>query len=297
VPPQFGCELFRSPQSYFRTCRWYIFGKSQETKRYTLVSTLTSQLSNIDQENVVSSKLPSPIGNKNRSQIVTTPNGQGVSEIHNISRTSNPNNTILSSHFTLGATIPPPKFDPQVDLATQFLDEVETYMRQKRLAPQDWISQLTTVFAKNPAQELWWKRTKIIAQTWEDFRKNFTEMYGSTSDEDNALEKLVLKRQLESESFKTFALTTELQYLCVHPSAKRDSSELLDFISKRAISSLRPHLLGSKASNLYELIKLADKIEPTRPPVPNKAEITPHKDSLMSVGRSSSFKLHPLQIN
>jgi len=159
------------------------------------------------------------------------------------------------------AKIPVPKFDPNLDLASQFLDDLEVYMKQLRLAPDDWISQLSLVFSKNSTQALWWKRTRILVKSWLEFKTQFLEMYGSITDSNAALEKLVLKRQTVGQPFETFALETELQYLRVHPKADRDSKDIISFISQRALPELRANLLGCNAQNIYDLIKLAQKIE------------------------------------
>jgi len=167
----------------------------------------------------------------------------------------------VPSHFTIGANIPVPKFDPMTDLTIQFLEDVEVYMLQKRLSPSEWLSQLSFILSKDPLQDLWWRRTRILAVTWDDFKRHFSEMFGSPTEDSQALENLVVRRQTTSEPFEKFALSMELQYLRVHPNATRDTDEVLTFISQRAIPSLKAHLLGSKARSIYDLIKLAKQIE------------------------------------
>jgi len=108
-------------------------------------------------------------------------------------------------NFTVGAKIPIPKFAPTTDLAVQFLEDLEQYMIQKRLVKSDWITQLYLVFAKEKIQELWRKRTRVIISNWSEFREHFCQMFGSSIEDNPALKNLVLRRQLSSESFESFA--------------------------------------------------------------------------------------------
>jgi hypothetical protein len=163
--------------------------------------------------------------------------------------------------------IPPPKFFPHVETAENFLLELDSYMRRKRLAPEDWILLLPSVFSTDKTQSVWWQRTKLIAKTWDDFKQHFILMYGSDSDKLNSLEKLLNRRQHENEDFQTFAFEMDMQYRKVYlPAPSSNESEILQFISERSLPFMRVPLMGCGAKSLIDLINFANKIHPPPPP-------------------------------
>jgi hypothetical protein len=86
--------------------------------------------------------------------------------------------------------------------------------------------------------------------------------YGSESEKNSTLEKLLLRRQTEQESFQKFAFEMDLMYRKVYNMDTDDNtSEILSFISERALPTLKPHLLAYHAKDLYELVLYGSKIE------------------------------------
>jgi len=94
-----------------------------------LVSVLTARTDHPRTQST-ESQLLSPVSDHVSSIGNVTPHIHQVTDFPDVTTHSGSNQPVLSSHFTIGANIPVPKFDPQVDLASQFIDEVETYMRQ-----------------------------------------------------------------------------------------------------------------------------------------------------------------------
>ena len=195
------------------------------------------------------------------------------------------NNTQAPYIIHSQANVPIPMFNPNIDDATQFISEVETYMQQKRIPTGEWLTQLNTVFQKNDKQLLWWKRTKFVISTWDEFCSNFKQFYGTEGDRDKALSNLVLKTQKPNESFETFALETELQYLRLFPEKKSKPKDALEFISERALPHLKPHLLGANCANIYDLIKFGNKIDK-----PNHDVTKKNGDKSQGVAQSSHNK-------
>jgi hypothetical protein len=173
--------------------------------------------------------------------------------------TSLPSTTII---FQSGGSVPMPKFNPKLETAEHFLSELEVYMRRKRSPPEDWTLMLSPIFNQDPDQSLWGKRARMVAKSWETFKQHFRAFYGSDSDKCSALEKLLLRRQRDNESFQTFAFEMDLMYRKVHNlSSDLNVKEVLSFISERALPTLKPHLLAYQAKDLYELVLYGSKIE------------------------------------
>jgi hypothetical protein len=121
---------------------------------------------------------------------------------------------------------------------------------------------LSPIFNQDPDQSLWWKRARMVAKSWETFKQHFRAFYGSDSDKCSALEKLLLRRQRDNESFQTFAFGMDLMYRKVHNlQSDVNVKEVLSFISERALPTLKPHLLAYQAKDLYELVLYGSKIE------------------------------------
>jgi hypothetical protein len=170
-----------------------------------------------------------------------------------------PNTPII---FQSGGSIPMPKFNSKLETAEHFLSELEMYMRRKRCPPEDWTLMLSPIFNQDPDQSLWWKRARMVAKTWELFKEHFRAFYGSESDRCSALEKLLLRRQRENETFQTFAFEMDLMYRKVYNlSSDVNVKEVLTFISERALPTLKPHLLAFQAKDLYALVLYGSKIE------------------------------------
>lgn len=128
--------------------------------------------------------------------------------------------------------------------------------------PEEWILMLPQVFEKDHGQSLWWRRTKLIVKTWDEFKSEFTEMYGSDSNKHQSLEKLLNRRQRASESFQRFAFEMDMQYRKVfHSSTSIKQEEVLKFVAERSLPALKPHLLTCNAKTLVELVNLARSIE------------------------------------
>jgi hypothetical protein len=107
---------------------------------------------------------------------------------------------------------------------------------------------LSPIFKKDLEPALWWK-------------KHFLGFYGSESEKNSTLEKLLLRRQSEQESFQNFAFKMYLMYRKVYNMDTDDNTpEILSFISERALSTLKPHLLAYHAKDLYELVLYGSKI-------------------------------------
>lgn len=158
--------------------------------------------------------------------------------------------------------IPPPKFNPNIDSAENFLKELENHMERKRFIRKDWILSLPAVFNQDSNQALWWQRTKLFAHTWDEFKQHFITMYASDSDVHAALEKLLLRRQKEDEPFQKFAFEMDLQYRKVHRmTTNTKEAEIITFISERALPYLKANILGSSATTVVDLINYASKIE------------------------------------
>jgi hypothetical protein len=186
--------------------------------------------------------------------------------------TDKSNLVIVSGH------IPPPKFNQDLETASNFLHELELYFKQKKVHQDERLLHLSSIFKGNDELELWWLRTKLIVGNWEGFIDHFTQMFGSLSDKASALERLYSRRQKEGEPFQKFALEMELQYLKVNGSESVDGDEkiIINFISERALPAIRSHLLSANASSIYDLIQLARKIELSHPaPVPNNSISSP----------------------
>ncbi|CAL8087458.1 unnamed protein product [Orchesella dallaii] len=162
------------------------------------------------------------------------------------------------------ANIPPPRFNPDHNTADFFLDELKEYFEYSNIAPEDRLCHLSSVFGKEKELNLWWQRTKLQVTSWDGFCHHFMKMYGSTSDYTASLEKLLRRRQQPHESFKTFALEMELSYRKLHRENTPEINQtIIEFISERALPSIKPHLLGCHAKDIYELIQFAQKLEPT----------------------------------
>lgn len=153
------------------------------------------------------------------------------------------------------------------------MEKLTHYLEQKGVAITDRLCHLSTIFSTNKEVNLWWQRTKLQISSWEEFTFHFLSTYGTPEDHHAALEKLYRRRQRETEPFLHFAMEIELQYLKLHRDTQTlDSHSILQFIAERSLPYLKPHLLGCSAKNLYELIRLAQKIEPLpqSPPSPNR---------------------------
>lgn len=162
------------------------------------------------------------------------------------------------------ANIQPPKFNPDHNTADFFLEELNEYFEYSGVAPEDRLCHLISVFSKEKELNLWWQRTKLQVSNWDEFCDHFMKMYGSTSDYTASLEKLLRRRQQQNESFRTFALEMELAYRKLHRDNNPEINKtIIDFISERALPSLKPHLLGCHAQDIYELIQFAQKLEHT----------------------------------
>jgi hypothetical protein len=120
-----------------------------------------------------------------------------------------PNTPII---FQSGGSVPMPKFNPKLETAEHFLSELEVYMRRKRSPPENWTLMLSPIFNQDSDQSLWWKRARMVAKSWETFKQHFRAFYWSDSDKCSALEKLLLRRQRDNESFQTFAFEMDLMY-------------------------------------------------------------------------------------
>jgi hypothetical protein len=75
---------------------------------------------------------------------------------------------------------------------------------------------LSPIFNKDVDQALWWKRAKMVAHDWATFKSHFLSFYGSESEKNNTLEKLLLRRQTVHESFQKFAFEIDLMYRKVY---------------------------------------------------------------------------------
>jgi len=80
--------------------------------------------------------------------------------------------------YQAASNIPTPKFDPKLETAEYFIDEVEVYMRRKRIPQEDWVIMLSQVFNQDSEQSIWWKRAKMVAKTWDDFKSHFNNSMG-----------------------------------------------------------------------------------------------------------------------
>jgi hypothetical protein len=169
-------------------------------------------------------------------------------------------------YHTVG-NLPLPKFRQETESADNFILELEAYMKRKRFVPEEWILTLPSIFNQDPHQSLWWQRTKLFAHTWEQFKEQFLKMYGSSSNQHQTLEKLLLRRQKPEESFEKFAFEMELQYRKLYKIVNNERDiEIIQFVAERALPYLKPHLLASNNSSLIDLINFASKIERTPQP-------------------------------
>jgi len=191
--------------------------------------------------------------------------------------------------YQAAGNVPLPKFNPQLDTAENFISDIQIYMKRKRFAPDDHVLMLTPIFDQDKSQLLWWKHAKTVVNTWDDFKAHFLSMYGNEEDRHAALEKLLMRRQTEKETFQKFAFEMDLQYRKIYKISNNEfQKEILNFISERASVSLKPHLLGCNAPDLYALIRFATKIEV---PVPEekKKDWTPrNKDKSHGQGQHAS---------
>jgi hypothetical protein len=158
------------------------------------------------------------------------PNSYRSRTLHDCSRTiTNPHNSTPNASpapfpksdsiayqtpiiFQTGSSIPAPIFNPKLETADNFIRELEMYLRRKRIPYEDWTLMLSPIFNKDVDQALWWKRAKMVAHDWETFKKHFLSFYGSESEKNNTLEKLLLRRQTVHESFQKFAFEMDLMY-------------------------------------------------------------------------------------
>ncbi len=164
--------------------------------------------------------------------------------------------------FNSVGNVPLPKFNPTNDSAHNFIMELEHFMKRKRYMPEDWILSLPSAFSHDPNQSLWWQRTKLFAHTWDEFKVHFFNMYASESDRHSTLEKLLQRRQLNTEHFQKFAFEMELQYRKVHRLVdNKNEADIVTFIAERSLPYMKGHLLASNCKNVVELINYAVKIE------------------------------------
>jgi len=170
--------------------------------------------------------------------------------------------------YQAAGNIPMPKFNPTLDSAEQYVQDLEIYMRRKRIVAADHILMLTPIFEQDKEQKLWWKHAKTVVTTWEEFKVHFLAMYGNEADHHQALEKLLMRRQTEKESFQNFAFEMDLQYRKLYKITNNNNQkEIIMFISERALPNIKAHLLACNAKDLYELIRFGSKIEtPVREP-------------------------------
>ena len=211
------------------------------------------QPQNVPNIETVESQIPPQTNQSvNMPQITSTP-------FHNMSLFSNPQQNAVVFHSV--GNIPVPKFKPKLETAEHFLKEVEHYLRRKKHLPEDWLLVLPSIFNQEKSQSLWWHRTKLIVNTWDEFKEEFKKMYGSETQRLHNFELLLKRRQKESESFQTFALEMEMVYRKLHPNSTVRNEEILNFISERSLPYLKPHLLASKSNTLIDLINFAETLE------------------------------------
>ncbi|OXA42678.1 Activity-regulated cytoskeleton-associated protein [Folsomia candida] len=245
--------------------------KKQSLHSYTIPPPSYSQTTPVHPVIVSSQAIPPPQQTVTLTAPIPTTMAATITSNNQVLPTpiTTPTTTILSDGTTANVpiiyhsvgNIPPPKFSPNLDTAENFLQELEGFMRRKRLAPEDWILMLPSVFSSDRKQSTWWQRTKLMAKTWDEFKSNFIIMYGSDCDKMNSLEKLLNRRQSEKEDFHTFALQMDMQYRKVYQVApSTNESEVLQFIAERALPHLRIPLFGCGAKSLVDLINFGQKI-------------------------------------
>ena len=161
-----------------------------------------------------------------------------------------------------GGNVPMPKFNSKLDTAETFLLELESYMKRRRYPEEDWVVCLSPVFNQDESQTLWWKRSKLFIKTWMEFKENFMAMYGCRENKHFSMEQLLRRRQRQDEPFQKFAFEMDLQYRKVNGiNYDVGKEEVLSFISERSLPSIKAHLLGCGAKDIYELVRFAEKVE------------------------------------
>jgi hypothetical protein len=205
---------------------------------------------------------PDPQSNQAPPLVLTPTTNVPHNSTFNIPQSNNSGPNQFPIIFQSGGNVPAPTFNPKLETAGNFIRELELYLRRKRIPYEDWTLMLSPIFNKDLEQALWWKRAKMVAHDWESFKKHFLGFYGSESEKNSTLEKLLLRRQSEQESFQKFAFEMDLMYRKVYNmDTENNTPEILSFISERALPTLKPHLLAYHAKDLYELVLYGSKIE------------------------------------
>ncbi|OXA42472.1 Activity-regulated cytoskeleton-associated protein [Folsomia candida] len=163
--------------------------------------------------------------------------------------------------------IPIPKFRPYLETPENFLKEVELYMKRKRVMPEDWILMLPSVFKQDKHQSLWWQSTKLVVNSWDDFKSEFLQMYGSEMDKHQSVERLLNRRQKKNEPFNKFALEMNMIYRKIFKiDQSSHDTQIIQFVAERALPHIQTALLSCRAKNLVELINFGKIFEKSTPP-------------------------------